>query len=140
MLWYTRNHNGIYKMDPATGNTVATFAAPGAYDLAFDGSGKLWYTSDTNTIREIDPVSGNQIVSYNTGVVDYLTFDSAGILWYTRSQNGIWKMDPATGNTVGTFAAPGAYDLAFQVPEPGTISLMLTGLLLGLHRRRNRLN
>jgi hypothetical protein len=158
--------NGLLRFHPGTATTdlVGTFGGGNAFytDLAFDPiSGDLLGTGNGgSTIYRINggaALGGNhQTFNYNTAFpalgLDGLAFNRiSGQMYESSDTGGVFEVNRTTGAFIryvgGTQGTNIGTDLAVQadtipnptVPEPGTMSLIATGLAVVLGaRRRNR--
>lgn len=103
----------IYKLDPNTGQVVASFDSPGLWPegLAWDGR-YLWNAdADELLICKLDPSSGKAASCFGIPGVDPtgLAWDGT-YLWNAdlgEEEPKIYKLNPATGRVVASFPAPG---------------------------------
>ena len=152
MDYYTKQINKI-----TPGGTVSLFATlppsdySSAYGLAFDGSGNLYAVdySDyelSGRASQIDKITPGGAVSLFATLAPVATqpvglaFDSSGNLYVADSLNN--QIDKITsGGVVSTFATGISQPtyLAFAVPEPATVTLLVLGGVALLMRKRRGL-
>lgn len=149
--------DGIYTIDTGTG--LATFVGPTIWDttagIAFDTAGTLYALGfdpavnpgigGTNMLFTLDSLTGAELSRVTVDINDFI-FSGLGInpltgeIYATESKTGeIYTVDPVTGEMTATGKPPGEFvsDIAFIVPEPGTVAVFAIGLLgLAAIRRR----
>ncbi len=153
---FQNNNSRIERIDPTTGSVIAQSANTGVFldGLTYDSVTGMLFASDYNNgrILELNPTT----LAFNflrpTGAVlsqpDGITSDGLGNLYIASRGNSHVLQYHIASNTaavIGTIAglddlAP-ASGLGAQVPEPGTIALLLAGGLTGVGvflRRRRR--
>lgn len=149
--------DGIYTIDTGTG--LATFVGPTIWDttagIAFDSAGTLYAlgfdpavnpsVGGTNMLFTLDSLTGAELTRVTVDLNNFI-FAGLGInpltgeIYATESGTGeIYLVDPVTGAMTATGQPPGEFvsDIAFVVPEPGTLAIFGLGLLgLAAIRRR----
>ncbi len=98
----------VYRLDPASGRVLGTFATAYGDGLAFDGT-DLWGSSAvTDEIVRMSPADGAVLVTFpapGTGPLG-LAFDGTSLWnvdWETAT---LYRLDPADGSVLDSFAAP----------------------------------
>lgn len=149
--------DGIYTIDTGTG--LATFVGPTIWDtnagIAFDTAGTLYAlgfdpnvnpgVGGTNMLFTLDSVTGAELTRVTVDINDFIFSGLAidpetGVIYATESRTGnIYTVDENTGEMTFTGKPDGAFvsDLAFRIPEPGTLAVLGIGLL-GLAATRRR--
>jgi hypothetical protein len=147
--------DGIYTIDTGTG--LATFVGSTIWDttagIAFDTAGTLYALGfdplvgpgGTNMLFTLDALTGAELSRVTVDINDFI-FSGLGInpltgeIYATESQTGeIYTVDEVTGAMTATGKPSGEFvsDIAFRIPEPGTLAVLGLGLVgLALIRRR----
>ena len=143
---YVANYNGNY-IEEFNSSGVGTVYASGVSTpraLAFNSAGQMFAVSDSSSVLKIVGGSGTLFASTGDTPVG-AAFDKSGNL-YVSVQNipgsGGESIEKFNTNGVGTVFATGLngpIDLAIQVPEPSTWTMVVLGIgavLGGLRMRR----
>ena len=144
----------LYTIDPTTG--VATFLgdtnAGAGGGIAFTSDGRLFQTSyDAQltqlSLNQLDPTNASRISTvFLSQYFDGLAIRSDGVFFATgggSADDGIYNINPTTGvaTLIGNTGVGSPSDLAFLVPEPASITLLIAGgagiLVLRLRRRKS---
>jgi streptogramin lyase len=140
-LWITyRGSRRIYRVDPASGRTIAVIQVgvePKALTFA---AGKVWVVDRSDgAVREVDP-AGNRVVGNALEVSGYDTSNRDGLgdtLWlgtrsgkvwiYDPSRPGLVVLDPSTRRFSAKPPAPAAGGAFGIVQDGGTLWLLDSG-------------
>lgn len=149
--------DGIYTIDTGTG--LASFIGPTIWDtnagIAFDADGTFYAlgfdpnvnpgVGGTNMLFTLDAMTGAELSRVTVDINNFI-FSGLGInpltgeIYATESGTGnIYTVDKVTGAMTFTGKPAGARvsDLAFRIPEPGTLAVLGLGLVgLAVIRRR----
>lgn len=148
--------DGIYTIDTGTG--LASFVGPTIWDtnagIAFDAAGTLYALGfdpfvgppgGTNMLFTLDAMTGAELTRVTVDINDFI-FSGLGInpltgeIYATESRTGnIYTVNKDTGEMTFTGKPDGAFvsDVAFRIPEPGTLAVLGLGLVgLAITRRR----
>ena len=149
--------DGIYTIDTGTG--LASFIGPTIWDttagIAFDTAGTLYAlgfdplvnpgVGGTNMLFTLDALTGAELTRVTVDINNFI-FSGLGInpvtgeIYATESQTGeVYIVDPVTGEMTATGKPAGEFvsDIAFRIPEPGTLAVLGLGLVgLAFIRRR----
>jgi hypothetical protein len=141
----------LYRIDPVTGaaTLIGAIGFNQVYALGFDKSGTLFGISQTRSalVKVNTSTGAGALVAPVTLTAAYdLAFRPEDNKMFVADSDpgtfSLYTMDPTTGvsTLVGPYGAnTNLVGLAFLVPEPGTVGLMLGGLaLLGLKARFRR--
>lgn len=146
------NTNNLYTLNPSTGaaTLVGALGFTGIMDLAWDPANSTMYAvaslCNGSSLYSINLSSGagTLVTPVANSCLMSLAIDSSNRLLTTDFANPnspLYQIDVATGNltslgntglgsTMGATAAP--------VPEPATLTLLASGILSGVVRRRKR--
>ncbi len=64
---YAQSFNGLKKIDPVSGASVATAGAAGTYGIKKQPSGMMVYNSSDGWVHQYDPVTNTDAAIYNSG-------------------------------------------------------------------------
>ena len=140
------NGDQLYEIDPNTAacTLIGTLGINDVYALAFDNTGKLYgvgfdrqalFTISTTTglASLVAPIGLSAVYDIATRPEDNVTFA------VDSGTNSLYTLNLTTGATtlVGAYSGTNYVGLAFSpVPEPATISLLASGLIVCARRRR----
>jgi len=142
----------LYTMDLGSGTAsfVANLAGDvnSAQGLEFAPDGSLYgirphqYTPGTYDLFTIDPVNGNTQLIYEHAATDAGVNQSLAFMPDAIGGGTFAQLDPITGHVIGdTIALTGDFRGLAQVPEPGTVALLLAAVaatIVRTTRRRRR--
>lgn len=141
-VWRARYSRGIYELDAETGDIISFDEIADVVGMTFVGD-DIWITRwSTGQIGTWDPATNlfSEVFTLPTRVGGLAWDPESETLWVGRRFGFVEPFDLA-GNSRGDAIQPfGAIDetidgLAFIVPEPATIVLLLAGSALMLARR-----
>jgi YVTN family beta-propeller protein len=116
-MWVTVAGETTRKIDPVTGDVLASASTPGSYYVAV-GAGAVW-VPDSVGVTRIDPASGGIVatIPVEGGVSDLYVADDA--VWITQKDAGnLLRIDPTTNLLVASLHT-GAGAHAIAVDEHG---------------------
>ena len=144
----------LYTINPTTG--VATFvgntSAGAGGGIAFTPDSRLFQTSYNSgqiqlSLNQLDPTNASIISTvFLSQYFDGLGIRSDSVFFAAgggSTDDGIYTIDPTTGisTLIGNTGVGSPSDLAFLVPEPASVTLLIVGAVglvaMRLRRRKN---
>jgi DNA-binding beta-propeller fold protein YncE len=125
----------VSRLDPATGEVVATVRTPlvGDYSGVAVGEGAVWVTSSRGSLYRIDPATNEVVAELDLGESPTAVTVGGGFVWVSRAAGGpgdIVRIDPRTDRVVGSpiTVGPGPGPAVYF---DGSLWVLDTGLVVG---------
>jgi glutamine cyclotransferase len=104
-LWLSApDDNVVYRVDPASGNVIASIALPSP-GLGVLGGGALWLISGNDVVR-IDPAANTVSARIAAPEGAWVEGYAAGSVWLSTS-SGLARLDPTTNKVTAQIPIPG---------------------------------